>query len=424
MNEIFPLVYFTHAELKEKENLKVNLEEITSSSTNDLKKFKLNNSSSSSSLHNGRNNNKRLKLTIQDENMSYEALEEEEQPFLVGVLNKSDGQLSVCNTSYFLMKPECYLNNEENLTIDQEKTSYSDKLNSLTAAFGSSKKRKAMQTKLKNKLDTQTLDTAISIAVEETKNSLIKLAAMERKDDTADLTNLEQFSIMPVANKEAKEPHEVYNLNEVLEITQNEFDRFTLELSKKFAISTNESVSKWKEMNIYPDYVCEHLSQLINSKSNQQYKMLKCKQLAYMSYLIQLYRLNSAQLKAKSPLATHQISDSTVNKLFSIYTVVSVDNSQAKKIRSMPRRLKDKLTCHILVLALFIDDYLTTLDGLQKDLKLSIQKLVDFYQALGCFIKSSVVNVDKKRIISKKANLTLPLNEVSKGEKKKRERKL
>jgi hypothetical protein len=429
MNEIFPLVYFTHAELKEKENLKVNLEEIVGSSGNDLKKFKLNNSSSL--LHNGRNN-KRLKLTIQDENMSYEALEEEEQPFLVGVLNKSDGQLSVCNTSYFLMKPECYLNNngdnnEENLTIDQEKTSYSDKLNSLTAAFGSSKKRKAMQTKLKNKLDTQTLDTAISIAVEETKNSLMKLAAIERKNDengTADLTNLEQFSIMPVANKEAKEPNEVYNLNEVLEITQNEFDRFTLELSKKFAISTNESVSKWKEMNIYPDYVCEHLSQLINSKSNQQYKMLKCKQLAYMSYLIQLYRLNSAQLKAKSPLATYQISDSTVNKLFSIYTVVSVDNSQAKKIRSMPRRLKDKLTCHILVLALFIDDYLTTLDGLQKDLKLSIQKLVDFYQALGCFIKSSVVTVDKKRIISKKANLTLPLNEVSKGEKKKRERKL
>jgi len=255
------------------------------------------------------------------------------------------------------------------------------------------------------------------------------LAAIERNENDSDLTgpsgNLEQFSIMPVPNKEAKEPNEVYNLHEVLEITQNEFDRFTLELSKKFAISTNESVSKWKEMNIYPDYVCEHLSQLINSKSNQHYKMLKCKQLAYMSYLIQVYRLNSAQLKSKSPLANYQIHDSTVNKLLSIYTVVSIDNSQSKKIRSMPRRLKDKLTCHILVLALFIDDFLTTLDGLQKDLKLSIQKLVDFYQALGCFIKSSVVSLDKKRIISKKASLTLPLNDVSKkGEKKKRERKL
>jgi hypothetical protein len=104
---------------------------------------------------------KKLKLTIQDDNMNYEAFEEDEQPFLVGLLDKNNGKLSVCNTSYFLMKPECYLNqgtNEKkaNLEIDQ---SYADKLNSLTAAFGSSKKRKAMQTKLKNKLDVETLES-------------------------------------------------------------------------------------------------------------------------------------------------------------------------------------------------------------------------------------------------------------------------
>jgi len=37
---------------------------------------------------------------------------------------------------------------------------FSDKLNSLTSAFGSTRKRKAMQSKLKNKLDTETLDVA------------------------------------------------------------------------------------------------------------------------------------------------------------------------------------------------------------------------------------------------------------------------
>ena len=95
--------------------------------------------------------------------MSYEAFEEDEQPFLVGILDKNNGKLSICNTSYFLMKPECYLNQasddkKENLAVDQS-ISYADKLNSLTAAFGSSKKRKAMQTKLKNKLDVETLES-------------------------------------------------------------------------------------------------------------------------------------------------------------------------------------------------------------------------------------------------------------------------
>lgn len=235
---------------------------------------------------------------------------------------------------------------------------------------------------------------------------------------------LEQFSIMPIPNKEAKEPNEVYNLNEILSFTPHEFDRFTLELSKKFLIATPEAITKWKEMNIYPDYVCEHLTHIINSKSNQQFKMIKCKQLAYMSYLIQLYRLNSAQLKAKAPLNAFQVHESTASKLFSLYTVVSTDNSQSKKVRSMPRRLKDKLTCHILILALHIDDFLTTLDSLQRDLRLSIQKLSDFYQALGCYIKTSLISLDSKRIISKKASLSLPLNDISKTEAKKRARKL
>jgi DNA-directed RNA polymerase I subunit RPA49 len=236
--------------------------------------------------------------------------------------------------------------------------------------------------------------------------------------------SIEQFAIMPLPNRDAKEPNEVYNLNEILSFTQNEYDRFTLELSKKFMIATHEAILKWKEQNIYPEYVCEHLSILNSSKSNQQYKMLKCKQLAYMSYLIQLYRLNTAQLRAKSPLNAFQIPESAVNKLFSLYTVVSSDNSQGKKVRSMPRRLKDKLTCHILIMALHIDEFLTSMEGLQKDLKLSIQKLTDFYQALGCHIKVSVITIDKKKIISKKASLSLPLNEIAKGEKKKRARKL
>ena len=36
----------------------------------------------------------------------------------------------------------------------------------------------------------------------------------------------------------------------------------------------------------------------------------------------------------------------------------------------MPDRLKDKLLCHILLLALFIDDFSLDVAGLQKDLQL------------------------------------------------------
>ena len=153
MSQVLPLVYFTHAELKSKENLKANLEMVDSLSKAVKKSFE---SGGSSRVK------KRLKLTLQDENMSYEAFEEDEQPFVVGVLDKSDGNVTVCNTPYFLMKPNCYISaaqeKSDNLTVNAD-SSFADKLNSLTAAFGSSKKRKAMQTKLKNKIDIETLET-------------------------------------------------------------------------------------------------------------------------------------------------------------------------------------------------------------------------------------------------------------------------
>ncbi len=266
----------------------------------------------------------------------------------------------------------------------------------------------------------------MTAAVEESIKNIAKAvaAAEERNSEDEDAANnLEEFSIIPTPNKDAKSPNEVYQLFDTLSLTQAEFVRCTLELSKKFAIATNESIKQWHEMNIYPEYVCESLSKLINSNCNQQYKIQKCKQLAYMNYLILCYRLKSSQLRSKNPMATFEVSDSTVNKLFSLYTVCSTANAHSKSTRSMPRRLKDKLTCHILILALHIEDFSVGLDLLQKDLKLAMQRLSDFSQALGCFVKSQVTTVNNKKVVSKTANLTLPLNDISKIQAKKRARK-
>jgi len=136
-----------------------------------------------------------------------------------------------------------------------------------------------------------------------------------------------------------------------------------------------------------------------------------------------LYKLKAAQLRTKSPLSAYEVNDSLMTKLFHLYTVNSNDNAQAKSIRSMPRRLKDKLTCHILVLALHLEDFSAGLEVLQKDLKLSMQRLSDFSQALGCHVRSQVVMVDKKKVVCKTANLTLPLFDAGLAQAKKRARK-
>lgn len=77
-SEVIPLVYFTHAELKSKENLAANFEYIESAPTTGLK---------ASSLRKSPKRKRHLKLTVKDENMKYEAIEEQDQPFVIGKLN-------------------------------------------------------------------------------------------------------------------------------------------------------------------------------------------------------------------------------------------------------------------------------------------------------------------------------------------------
>lgn len=214
----------------------------------------------------------------------------------------------------------------------------------------------------------------------------------------------------------------MYHLNDLFQITPSEFDRYTIELSHKFATANMETIKKW-QAGVYPQYIIDHLQNLANNTTfGHQYKLQKCKQLAFMSFLMALYGLRSNQLRAKSAMGSnHEMSDAVLNKLFDLYTVVNSQNAFAKQVRSMPRRLKDKLTCHILVLALHIDDFNSAnLETIQKDLKLSMQRLTDFYQTLGCHVKSQVQQVNGKKTTSKRATLSLPLFEIRTVDKKKK----
>lgn len=437
MAEIFPLIYFTHAKLKPNQNLTASIELADSE---DQDEFGGNSNGVKRTSFDSESKKKKLKLNIKDVNMNYEAFEDDEQPFLIGLLDKNTNEISdICKSPYFIVKPECYVSksNESSTfsNVASQASTYSEKLNSLTAAFGSSKKRKAMQTKLKNKIDSETLESALSAAVEETRvNNLTKrnLSDIDEDDDddeksseakkVDEKTLSEQFSILPEPNKNATSAYEVYSLNQLFGMTNSEIDHFTAELSTKFATATSESIKKWTDMNIYSKYVIEHLLIYLNSKFNHQYALAKCKLLAYMNYLMVIYNLKPNQMQSKTAMKTSEIPSNVIDRLFDSYTV-SAPGARSKSNRSMPRRLKDKLICHICILALFIDDFETNLDVFQKDLKLPMQRIVEFCQALGCHVKSKVNTLGDKKIVCKMAYLKLPLNDTTKYEAKKRSKR-
>ena len=441
---MLPLVYFAHAELNEKENLNVNIEIISKqhlleNGTNSAgfspnKKLKGDDGAAKSS---GKKAKKKLRIIVKEPKMNYVAVEEDEQPFVVGLVSKSDGQIKICESPYFILKPECYIDRNQSGEQQQQSEptdSYAQKLDTLTAAFGSSRKRKAMQTKIKNRMDTDTLEKAVNSAVEATKVTRRESAAAaavvaeEQQQINAAATvaaPIEQYSILPVPNKNATKPVEVYDLYETLAVAREELDAFTADLSARFVSVPADMLKKWKESGLYSDYVLGELESLMQagnggSSNNYNYKKEKCRLLAYISFLISLYKLKSAQLRNKSPLSAADVPNPAVNRLFDLYTVSSDGGTGKQRIRTMPRRLKDKLTCHILIAALNINDFNVPLQLFQKDLKLSAQKLQDYCQALGCFVKNQVRTVNGKKCVCKMAQLKSSLNEIQDVKNKKK----
>ena len=96
---------------------------------------------------------------------------------------------------------------EEEKEDDVEK-SYKDKLDTLTTAFGSLKKRRAMEKRLRNTLTSETLQSAVGDAVDVTLGG-------ENVGHVLNEANIDRTSQqLPPYNLEANTPEEAYPLSE------------------------------------------------------------------------------------------------------------------------------------------------------------------------------------------------------------------
>ena len=120
--------------------------------------------------------------------------------------------------------------------------------------------------------------------------------------------------------------------------------------------------------------------------------------------------MKQSQLKGRTPLVSAQVPDQAIKKLYELYTISSGGGLMKKAAPTMPNRLRDKLAAHILILAWHIDDFSSDFRPFQKDLKMSVPRLSDFYQSLGAsFTNQIAMSVDGKKMMVKKAELKLPL---------------
>lgn len=332
--------------------------------------------------------------------------------YYVGVVDKKKGKMRVYDSEIMQMVPKLpdYQEEDEkekiNIPGNIDKT-YKQKIDDLTASFGSKKKKQAMGSRLRNEIRGEALEKALSSAV-------VDAVSQNRNLSVASGGGMHS-SLIPPHNKDAERPADVYSLDSI--INPHEMEVIAIPAEKIYESKT-DNIKEWQEKEEFPLYVMNHIAILPKLPEN---RWKKSKILMYLSYLIEMCKKPAKSFRAKDPLPSDW-PEMIKTKLYKNYTL-SVD-SGPRPTRCVPQRLKDKLILNILVLCLILDEFELPLNDLQKDLKIGGKSLDAHVKALGCKVKvQRETTPDGEKLEIKIATLEVPLTFPEVSVKRKKDRR-
>ncbi|KAL7276886.1 DNA-directed RNA polymerase I subunit rpa49 [Rhizina undulata] len=238
--------------------------------------------------------------------------------------------------------------------------------------FGTKKAQKLLESREMNKIDISEMDKSVQ-------SSIITQVGETTKDmpTTAELgTQMVEARLIPVFNKEAERPEDVYKLEDV--ISKEEWEMIWVKEWEKGTVKTNST------------YVKHHVQKLLQQET-KNVKALKI--LKYISWMIDFYLY-----QAKSRGRVHGIDrvkkilgmdHVLVEGLFKRYTEKTTSGNEGdnKEMHTVPPSLANKLLYYMVVLCLMVDGYDVDLFELKQDLEVQPKELIMAFKEVGCSVR-------------------------------------
>lgn len=289
--------------------------------------------------------------------------------YYIGVRSKTSDKMKIYNAALFHLKP---IRKTDSLPTTDEVKNTRERLDDLTASFGSKGKKRTMNAR-------QKYSTSIT-PVDDTIEDLTLDDSLSHINNPVAFPNPSTSSIeyLPPQNREATSVDEVYRIGDII---NSEDDKCLDELAETLLEEIPTEFTKWKVEGTYCEYVLRHLNSTID--------YVKVKYLLYYDFLVKFSQLKVMDIRKKDPIP--DIPYPIKSSLLESYTVTSQTES-GQPIRSLSSIMKDKLLAYMLVLALFIDDYCVNLAEVQLGTKYGLPKIAKIAQVLGCHTTSRKVN--------------------------------
>uniref|UniRef100_A0A7N5JCR9 RNA polymerase I subunit E n=1 Tax=Ailuropoda melanoleuca TaxID=9646 RepID=A0A7N5JCR9_AILME len=290
----------------------------------------------------------------------------------VGILNKTSGQMEVYDAELFNMQP---LFSDESIesesTQESQTKTFREKMDSCIEAFGTTKQKRALNSRRMNSVGSESLNCAVAKAAE----NIIDAKGVTALVSDAIRDDLHDDSLcLPPCHADATKPEDVYKFEDLLSTTEYEALRSP---SEAFRNVSSEEILKMIEENRYPPPApwVDGVSGAVMSEHDSLVVWGLEPELAHSLMLSLLHCHCFCSLR-------NLISDS----------------------------MKAKITAYVIILALHISDFQIDLTVLQRDLKLSERRMIEIAKAMRLKISKRRVSLAAGREEGHKlGTLSIPL---------------
>ncbi|KAG8512197.1 DNA-directed RNA polymerase I subunit RPA49, partial [Galemys pyrenaicus] len=286
----------------------------------------------------------------------------------VGILNKTSGQMEVYDAELFNMQPLFSDEIVESESTENQTKTFREKMDSCIEAFGTTKQKRALNSRRMNSVGSDSLTRAVAKAAEsiiDTKGvtALVSDAIQDESQDDS--------VYLPPCHADAAQPEDVYKFEDLL--SPSEYEALQCP-SEAFKNVTSEEILKMIEENRHCCFVIEALKSLPPNEESRD-RQARC--IWFLDTLIRFRAQKVIKRKnALGPGVPHIIN----TKLLKQFTCLTYRNGSLRNFIS--DSMKAKITAYVIILALHISDFQIDLTVLQRDLKLSERRMIEIAKAM------------------------------------------
>lgn len=298
--------------------------------------------------------------------------------YYVGVLNKDTMEMEMHSAQLFRLQPFIPAETQTTEQVDNTDLTYTEKLDSLVEAFGTTKQKRALKSRRLNMVGAHSLTQV----VEQAANSIIEQKGFAGLSDElyAASTQVDVALYIPPCNPDAGRPEDVYLFDDILSPSDY---RELAEAGSRMGSLSAEDIQTLKDDKYWT--IIQHLESLPSGSAARE-KMLRCS--AYLFLLLLLSREKRVNGKFG------QKEGCTFNlrrKIFKAFTAEAFYHGCLSNIVSTSMRAK--LAAHCLALQLHMCHMTVNLTLLHRDMFAKEMWMMEVAKSMGLtLIKPTRVN--------------------------------